>query len=167
MDPLEWPTVQRRHRKARLEMFFKAHHGLITISSSYLPRPTSSRCSFRKNSDCSRDITSCWTQYRQRSFFPRTLPDLNSLPQEIMAAYILDYGWWWWLFSRLRGFWETVRPFIPRQRFFKMEISSRTQIPLFRPGSVCCGSASWDDCDQVFTDKVRVWSFPDRVPHYA
>ena len=52
---------------------------------------------------------------------------------------------WWWLFPRLRGFWENVRPFIPRLRFFffffEVEISSRTLIPLFRPGSVHSDSA--------------------------
>ena len=32
--------------------------------------------------------------------------------------------------------------------FLKEEISSRTLIPLFRPGSVDSGSASWDDCDR-------------------
>ena len=26
--------------------------------------------------------------------------------------------WWWWLFPRVRGFWENVRQFVPRQRFF-------------------------------------------------
>ena len=51
---------------------------------------------------------------------------------------------WWWLFPRLRRFWENVRPFIPSQRFFflfvvvvvvdvvtEAEISSRTPAPLF------------------------------------
>ena len=90
MDSLEWPTLQQHHRKARLEMFFKFHHGLISISSSYLPRPTSSRRSSRKNNDYSYDIPSCRTQYRQMSFSPRTLPDWNSLPQEIVAADTLD-----------------------------------------------------------------------------
>ena len=41
---------------------------------------------------------------------------------------------------------KKVRPFIPRLRFFffffEVEISSRTLIPLFRPGSVHSGSAS-------------------------
>ena len=49
-------------------------------------------------------------------------------------------------FPRSRGFWENVRPFIPLLRFFhfifKVEISSCTLIPLFRPGSVHSGSAS-------------------------
>ena len=53
--------------------------------------------------------------------------------------------WWWWLFPRVREFWENVRQFIPRPRFFiffKVEIGSRTLIPFFRPGSVYSGSAS-------------------------
>ena len=32
---------------------------------------------------------------------------------------------------------------------FKVEISSRTLIPLLRPGSAHSGSASWDDYDSV------------------
>ena len=35
--------------------------------------------------------------------------------------------------------------------FFKVEISSCTLVPLFRPGSVHSGSASWDDCGWVFS----------------
>ena len=51
--------------------------------------------------------------------------------------------------------------------FFKVEISSCTLIPLFRPGSVPSDSVSWDDCDWVFPDKLRVSLFPNRFPHYA
>ena len=74
----------------------------------------------------------------------------------------------WWLFPPVRGFGENVRQLIPRLRFFfKVEISSRTLIPRFRPGSVYSGSASWDDCDRVFPDELRVTSFPDGFPHYV
>ena len=68
----------------------------------------------------------------------------------------------WWMvsfssFARILGEW----PFIPRIFLFlfllllllvlllfcfEVEISSRTLIPLFRPGSVHSCSASWDDC---------------------
>ena len=59
-------------------------------------------------------------------------------------------------------------PLNPRLRiFFKSEISSRTLIPLFMPGSVHSGAASSDDCGRVFPDKLRVSSFPNRFPHYA
>ena len=49
--------------------------------------------------------------------------------------------------------------------FFKVEISSCVLIPLFRPGSVHSGLASWDNCDRVFPDELRVSSFPDRFSH--
>ena len=48
---------------------------------------------------------------------------------------------------------------------FKVEISSHTLIPLFRPGSVHSVSASGGGCDQVFPDKFHVSSLPDRFPH--
>ena len=43
--------------------------------------------------------------------------------------------------------------------FFRVEVSSRTPVPLFRPGSVHSSSASWDDCGREFSDKLRVRSF--------
>ena len=72
---------------------------------------------------------------------------------------------WSWFFPPLRGLWEKVWRFIPTCAslffsFFKVEISSRTPIPLFRSGSVHSGSASWDDCAHVFPDKLRVSTFP-------
>ena len=44
-------------------------------------------------------------------------------------------------------------------------ISSRTLIPLFSPGSVHSGSASWNDCDRAFPDELRLSSFLDMFPH--
>ena len=49
-----------------------------------------SRLSSRKNNTCSYDIPSCRAQYRHMSFFPRTIPDWNSLPQEVVTAESLD-----------------------------------------------------------------------------
>ena len=51
--------------------------------------------------------------------------------------------------------------------FWLVEISLSKLIPLFRPGSVHSGSASIDDCDQMFPDKLGVSSFPDRLPYSA
>ena len=53
----------------------------------------------------------------------------------------------WWLFSRERGFWENVRPFIPC---------------LY---SLCRDQST--DFGWVFPDELRVSSFPDRFPHHA
>ena len=51
--------------------------------------------------------------------------------------------------------------------FPEVEISSRTLIPNFMPGSVHGGSGSWDDCDRMFPDKLLVSSFPNRFHDYA
>ena len=51
--------------------------------------------------------------------------------------------------------------------FFKVEISLCTLLPLFTPGSVHSGSASWDDRGIVFPDELHVSLFPDMFQHYA
>ena len=89
-----------------------------------------------------------------------------------MAFFFHQIWWWWcwWLFPCLRGFRENVQPFIPCLRFFfffKVVISFHTLIPLFRLWSVHSGSVSWDDCGQMFSDKLHVSLFLDRFLHYA
>ena len=51
--------------------------------------------------------------------------------------------------------------------FLNVEISSATLIPLPRPESVHSDSPSWDDCGQMFPDKLQVSLFPNWFPHYA
>ena len=51
--------------------------------------------------------------------------------------------------------------------FFKVEISSHASIPLFVPGSVHLGSASWDDCGQMYPEELHVscfWQVPTLCP---
>ena len=69
------------------------------------------------------------------------------------------------LFLACEDFWENVRQFIPRLRFFflfffKVEISSCTLISLFRPGLVHSDSASWDDCGRIFPKELHLSPFP-------
>ena len=45
--------------------------------------------------------------------------------------------------------------------FLTVEISLRTLIPLFSPGSAHSGSVSWDDFNWAFPDELRVSSFSD------
>ena len=90
LEQLDWPTLQLRSKKARLEMFYKFHHGLISINSKYLPKPSKSRLSSRNNNNQSYDIPTCTTRYRQMAFFPRTIPEWNKLPQEVVTAKSLD-----------------------------------------------------------------------------
>ena len=50
---------------------------------------------------------------------------------------------------------------------WEVEISSRTLLPHFMPGSVHSDTANWDECGRMFPEKLRVSSFPDRFPRYA
>ena len=87
---------------------------------------------------------------------------LNSI---LCVLWIVSYGGF---FLVLRGFlreWSNIHSRLRFFFFFEVEISSRTLIPLFVPGSVHSGSANWDDYGQMFPDKLRASSFPDRFPH--
>ena len=73
------------------------------------------------------------------------------------------------LFRAGKDFGSVFNHSIPPALFFFFFLSGEklTVIPLFTPGSVNSGSASWDDCGKVFTDKLRVSLFQDRFPNYA
>ena len=69
LEQLDWPPLQQGRKKACLEMFYKFHHGLISINFKYLPKPSKSRLSSRNNNNQSYDIPTCTTWYRQMAFF--------------------------------------------------------------------------------------------------
>ena len=58
--------------------------------------------------------------------------------------------------SRARIFGECLTIHSPSALFFffVVEISLRVLVPLFRPGSVHSGLASYDDCDRVFPGEL-------------
>ena len=101
---------------------------------------------------------------------------LTYLRKELASFHFGHNGWWWWWWwwcggGGGGGFFLACEDFgwlfdseIPRLRF-KWRLAPL--IPLFRPGSVHSGSASWGDCVRVFPDELRVSSFPDRFPHSA
>ena len=64
--------------------------------------------------------------------------------------------------ARISGECSTIHSPLSLFFFFEVEISSRTLIPLFMPGSVHSGSASWDNHGQMFPDKLHESSFPNR-----
>ena len=90
IQDLKWPSLQQRRKKARLETFYKYHSGLITINSKYKPKPSSRRLSRRQNNSQNYNVPSCRTKYRQMTFFPRTIPEWNHLPEDVVAAKTLD-----------------------------------------------------------------------------
>ena len=74
----------------------------------------------------------------------------------VVCVTCTNVCWWWWLF--VSGEFSTIHS-PPALFFLIVEISSRTLIPLFMPGSVHSGSVSWDHCGRMFPDKLHVSSF--------
>ena len=76
---------------------------------------------------------------------------------------VLSVGFCWLLTSLARILGERSTIDSPPALFClkkkkKMEISSCTLIPLFRPRSVHSGSASWDDCGRECSPTSCVWA---------
>ena len=90
LQDLKWPSLKIRRKKARLEMFYKFHNKLVTINSKYCPKPSTQRLGRRRNNTCAYNIPQTRTLYRQSTFFPRTIPDWNHLPEEVASASSLD-----------------------------------------------------------------------------
>ena len=65
-------------------------HMCVCVCACVRAKPSGNRLSSRKNNDLSYDIPTCSTRYRKMSFFPRTIPEWNKLPQAVVAAESLD-----------------------------------------------------------------------------
>ena len=86
LDNLEWPTLQARRKRARLAMFYKIHHGMACVNSNHLPVASVRRRSSRRTHHLHYDVPQSRTEYRHKSFFPRTIPEWNNLPAETVMT---------------------------------------------------------------------------------
>ena len=109
-----------------------------------------------------------WTSLSQSTLIQHSF---RYCPVQPLVVVMVGARWLFSSLSKILGECSTIHSlpalFIYLFIFFSVEIGSRTLIPLFTPGSVYSGSASWDDCDRVFPDMLRVSSFPDRFAHSA
>ncbi|KAI8484079.1 hypothetical protein Bbelb_381970 [Branchiostoma belcheri] len=78
-----------RRKRARLSAFYKFHTGSLinTRSRSMLAKHTRST---RQTHPATYRVPSCRTEYRQQSFFLRTIQDWNCLPAEVILSPTLD-----------------------------------------------------------------------------
>ena len=83
---LHWPTLEKQRKQAHLTTY-KFHHSLIHMESKYCPSKSKHhRRTTWHTHNLTYDIPSHWTAYRQMTFFPRIIPEWNSLPQEVTTA---------------------------------------------------------------------------------
>ncbi|KAK7094476.1 hypothetical protein V1264_006033 [Littorina saxatilis] len=86
LEDLVWPTLESRRRRARLTTFYKVHHDLVAVKSNHAPKPSPPKCTTRQIHALSYEIPHSRTAYRQKTFFPRTIPEWNRLPVETATA---------------------------------------------------------------------------------
>jgi hypothetical protein len=90
---LEWPTLEERRKKARLETFYKFSKGLISIESQHLPRlkpVEANKRTTRGTHPFEYEEKHHPRDYRQKAFFPRTVSEWNRLPAEVVASESLS-----------------------------------------------------------------------------
>jgi len=86
LDTLGWPTLAERRRTNRLTMFYKISNNLVAIpSSDLIPAPNRTR-GHSKRYQPIRASVNCYAN----SFFPRTIPEWNSLPESVVASDTLS-----------------------------------------------------------------------------
>jgi hypothetical protein len=90
LQTLDWPSLQERRKHARLAMLYKHHNHLVTIPTKHPPTACRQRRNLRGSNSHQFDLPSSRTAYRQKSFFPRTIPEWNALPEAAVSAPSLD-----------------------------------------------------------------------------
>ena len=84
---LDWPTLEARREAARLTTLYKIDSGDVKIKSANLqPAPSRSR----RTHDNQYTRLQCHKDIRLNSFFPRTIKQWNSLPQQSVSAPSAD-----------------------------------------------------------------------------
>ena len=80
---LQWPTLQERRKTCRLSMLRKILSGQVAVKANLKPLPNRNR----RGHDRQLQLIQCRTQYRQSTFFPRTIAEWNSLPQAEVEGF--------------------------------------------------------------------------------
>ena len=90
LEQLEWPTLKRRRKNARLAMLYKIRNNLAVVETTektgLIPNERERRGPH--NEDYKHIQTKY--DYRKFSFLPRTVREWNALPEEAVTAPTLQ-----------------------------------------------------------------------------
>ena len=92
LDSLDWPSLQSRRKKNRLEFFYKFHKGIVKVESNHLPamkEKDEGRITTRSGHQQEYEESTHKRTYRQKAFFPRTVAEWNRLPEDTASAETL------------------------------------------------------------------------------
>ncbi|KAI8512895.1 hypothetical protein Bbelb_095340 [Branchiostoma belcheri] len=90
LEELQWIPLRERRRLARLTTFYKYHTGALCINMQTRPTPNVQTRATRQSHSAAYRVPQSRTSYRQNSFFPRTIPDWNTLDADIALSPSLE-----------------------------------------------------------------------------
>ena len=85
LNQLKWPTLQDRRKTSRLSMLYKIVHSQVEVQSHHQHLIPCNRQS-RHNNSKSYQVPDTTKGYIQDSFYPRTIREWNSLPEDTVTA---------------------------------------------------------------------------------
>ena len=88
LNTLQWISLQARRRHVRLTMMYKILNKSVAVPSAPLLQAASLRT--RANHHLKLQQLTTHTTVYQQSFFPRTIPEWNTLPQNIVDSESAD-----------------------------------------------------------------------------
>ena len=87
LEILQRSSLQSRRRKMRLLAFYKFHTGDMVINSKAKPtRKKKPTYNIRNSHSCAYKVKTRTQDYREKSFFPRTISEWNRLPATAVLA---------------------------------------------------------------------------------
>ena len=85
IEDLKWDSLEKRRKKARLQMFYKIHTEKVHVQFGGRLKKLPARSGRRGHSEMYERISSK-SDYRLHSYLPRTIRDWNSLPLTTVQA---------------------------------------------------------------------------------
>ena len=90
LESLEWQTLERRRRDARLLLLYKILEGEFFIDCPELKLAVSRPRRTKAVHSRQLERCICNKEYRLNAFLPRTIRDWNSLPEQVVSTTCAD-----------------------------------------------------------------------------
>jgi len=88
LQNLDWPTFQHHHKRKRIILLYKSINGLIALNipNYFMPISTNTRIRHHQTYH----FTYIKTNAYMNSYFPKTIREWNSLPNQIIDCDSID-----------------------------------------------------------------------------
>ena len=86
LDELEWPSLEDCREQYSLAFFHKIHSGTVSLDKDKYLTPAPNIRSTRASHEFQYTRYIAYSEALKNSFFPRTIPDWNSLPSSVASS---------------------------------------------------------------------------------